>query len=98
MLIDDEPKLRLVTNSDIKMSLDFMLALELATNRLREASAILTTINETDLLAVVPSGADGSAQKIAVSLLCVLERELHAIIELQERIVEQPRPSSIQAE
>jgi hypothetical protein len=88
-----ERDLRLVTSTDVKMSLDFELALEVTTNRLREALAILDVIDEAELLAEVPDGEAGVRHKRAVSLLGVLEREIAAAISAQEDLLRDPRPT-----
>jgi hypothetical protein len=79
--------IRLVASSDWQMPLEFELALELSTNRLREALAILRVIDDGEFLSEVQAGDAGAQQKLVVSLLAVLARELDAIISAQDELL-----------
>ena len=95
MATKGEPDLRLVTSTDEKMSLDFELSLEVTTNSLREALAILRIIDDAELLAEVPSGEAGVRHRQAVSLLAVLEREIERAIAAQDDLLRDPRPTLV---
>jgi hypothetical protein len=54
--------------------------LEAAAGRLAEAVSILDAVERSELLSVLPGGADAAARhQCAVSLLAVLRRELQAL-------------------
>jgi hypothetical protein len=54
--------------------------LEAAAGRLAEAVSILDAVERSELLSVLPRGADAAARhQCAVSLLAVLRRELQAL-------------------
>jgi hypothetical protein len=95
MAIKGEPDLRLVTSTNEKMSLDFELSLEVTTNSLREALAILRIIDDAELLAEVPMGEAGVRHRQAVSLLAVLEREIAGAIAAQDDLLRDPRPTLV---
>lgn len=98
MRTTEDRGLRLVTSADAAMAHDFELALELSTNRLREAVAILRVINDGDILAEIQTDDTGAHREHVASLLAVLARELDAVVSAQDDLLQGPRPAAAQIE
>lgn len=84
---DPEFGLRLVSSNSSKPPDRVELGFEQSTNRLREALAILQTIEQGELLDHLDSDDARDARRRAVSLLAVLQRELKEIIAAQDRLL-----------